>query len=388
MTNLIHIILIIMPMIGVLGGLSLAYSIAIFLCLIVIKFRKKLQFRINLPTAIMLGWFFASCFWSPDVTSGLKACIPLVIAISVVSTIIHSLTNDDKKELESLLWRPLMIGLFGSVIIFMIEYYTNGLFSMSFRNMQHGKDSVFVLSGLDRGCVFLSIISWLVIGTLIKHEYKSIPLLIYIIILVMLAMSDSLAGTVAYVLAGASWAFLYFSKMKLAGVVRICVAFSILAMPVFSFYQNPHDLSSGNNMPDSAKHRLFIWNFAAKKAVLQPFLGHGFGSSKHIASKYDVVNYGQYEWNLLPLHPHNNSLQILLETGLVGLLLFVLFIDSILKFAIKNSGNTALSATVLSCFISYFFVSMISFGMWQTWWIMASSFAFLYARIFLIKTNR
>lgn len=380
MDSLIHIILIIIPMLGVLGGLSLSFTISLFLLLLLAKFRKKLKFKLTVPLVAILGWFFISCFWSPDSAYSFKICISLILPAIAVTTLIYSTDNEDRKHLESLFWRPLMIGIIGSIVVFMVEYYTHGIFSMSFRNMQ-GKEGIFVLSWLDRGCVFLSIVSWLIIAALLKRGYKYIPLSIYVTVLVMLTMSDSLSGVVAYILAGTCWFVMYSTKMKLGLILRICVALSIFTMPIASLHQNPHSLSS-YDIPASAKHRLFIWNFVAKKSILEPVLGYGFASSRYIASKNDVVNYDQYEWSLLPLHPHNNSLQILLETGIVGLLLFALLLDNILKFIIRNSSNVTMSSTILSCFVNYFFVSMISFGMWQTWWVMASAFVFLYARIY------
>ncbi|SVE50744.1 uncharacterized protein METZ01_LOCUS503598, partial [marine metagenome] len=71
----------------------------------------------------------------------------------------------------------------------------------------------------------------------------------------------------------------------------------------------------------------------------------------------------------LPLHPHNAIIQIWLELGLVGLILFsALFF--VLVMAIPNrrkeSAACAISASVLTAGLV---VSQLGFGFWQGWWL-------------------
>jgi O-antigen ligase len=109
----------------------------------------------------------------------------------------------------------------------------------------------------------------------------------------------------------------------------------------------------------------------------KPILGHGLGSSRYIEP--DEKYYGHViddngkgiSLNPLPIHPHNNILQVMLEMGLVGLMLFTFYIQYLLR-GIKSIGaqNKKFSICASGIFLTYFIIGMISFNMVQSWWMM------------------
>lgn len=386
--------------VGLLAGLSLAGSIGILflLFMITLSFPRRRESIVNLPAEIMnkvqddlrvysrlrgndkvgerwnyigagtiavlmLVWCFVSCFWAPELVSSLKVVGGLLF-FTIATLYLSSIDKSSFDELDSIAKKPLLYGLLCAIILFFIEYYSHGIISTTFRSLVQHKNMVFELPWLDRGVVFVSLLSWVVMHHLLKQRQVMLAISIYISVIFMLYLSDSLAGFVGFILASLAYIALHLSKMRLGWLMRICFALYIVAMPIMAYKQEPLEISNKYSIPHSAKHRLFIWNFAAHKIADHPIIGYGFGSSKNIATENDIVHYGQYEWCLLPLHPHNNVLQILLETGLVGFILFILLVDNILKWTIRN--NNVLAA---ACFINYFFIGTISFGIWQSWWI-------------------
>ncbi|VEL21874.1 unnamed protein product [Protopolystoma xenopodis] len=48
-------------------------------------------------------------------------------------------------------------------------------------------------------------------------------------------------------------------------------------------------------LPDSAKHRVFIWHFVAEQIAKKPILGYGFAASRNFEIKeQDFVKYNQW----------------------------------------------------------------------------------------------
>lgn len=386
--NLLQIIVFLMPAVGILAGLSLSVSVAVFFMLLTIKFHKSLKFYTTPALSVFLAWCFLSCFWSPNVLYSLFLFAYIMLLTFLLMSIIYSLDDNKKEEIRNIVLKPLFIGLFTAIVMFMAEYFTYGFFSLQFKAIVQGKEGPFALYWLDRGCSFLSTISWIIIGYFLHKRCYLMALSFTMIMLFLLMHSDSFASFVGFSLALISFVILYLSNMRLGFLVRIAFASYIFIMPIASFYQNPHILSDSYSIPESSKHRLFIWNFVANKAVEKPVLGYGFGASRYVAESDDVVEYKEgAKWHLLPLHPHNNSLQSLLEMGIIGLLLFVVLVDNILKNIMLKGKDLISKAASISCFINYFFVGMVSFGMWQIWWFSSAIFVALMINIFFFSSK-
>ena len=117
-------------------------------------------------------------------------------------------------------------------------------------------------------------------------------------------------------------------------------------------------------------HRRVIWSFSKEKILEKPFLGHGIFSSKSIGDQYKIINHKNKMSSAIPLHPHNSILQLWLELGVIGIILFYIllykFISKIYEIKKINSQYAAFS---LASLFQIFFIGQFSYGFWQTWWI-------------------
>ncbi len=124
-----------------------------------------------------------------------------------------------------------------------------------------------------------------------------------------------------------------------------------------------------NYMASKKIHRLIIWSYTKEKILEKPIIGHGFFSSRYIASK-KLKTKELTEYNFIPLHPHNNVLQVWLELGIIGVIIFFIFIRFLLKKIYKYSKiNHKFSAIAMMSFFQVFFIGQIGFGFWQSWWL-------------------
>jgi O-antigen ligase len=157
------------------------------------------------------------------------------------------------------------------------------------------------------------------------------------------------------------------------------VAVLILLMPllVASIPQIP-----SASLPLSAVHRLVIWDFAAARIAEKPIIGWGLEASRAMpggraqpdAAMLDRLNIttpAQREFlvlphvEVMPLHPHNGALQLWLELGGIGALIGAALMLA-LGFAAARSAAPAVGAGMLA---SAAVTGMLSFGLWQAWWV-------------------
>jgi O-antigen ligase len=157
------------------------------------------------------------------------------------------------------------------------------------------------------------------------------------------------------------------------------VAVLILLMPLLVAFIPQIPSAS---LPPSAVHRLVIWDFAAARIAEKPLAGWGLEASRAMpggraqpdAATLDRLNINapaQREFlvlphvEVMPLHPHNGALQLWLELGGIGALIGAALMLA-LGVAASRSAAPAVGAGMLA---SAAVTGMLSFGLWQAWWV-------------------
>jgi O-antigen ligase len=275
-----------------------------------------------------------------------------------------------------------VLGICFSIILFLIEYLSHGALSKAYRNtFQPDSQQYFYLYMLDRGCALLSLSSWVIIGILIKYKKHLLAVIFYISVLYLLSISDSLASFLGFIVGGLAFCICKLLTVKLLRFISSALVLGSLVMPILAYNINPRAISDQyvDVLPISNIHRIFIWHFVTNKAIDKPIFGWGFGTSRKFKiNNNEMVQYKSHFLSPLPLHPHNNILQIWFETGFVGLVLFLLLIYKYSKNIVQiiitgretlNSEAINFGVVSYACFINYYLIGMISFGIWQLWWV-------------------
>ncbi len=117
-------------------------------------------------------------------------------------------------------------------------------------------------------------------------------------------------------------------------------------------------------------HRRVIWSFSKEKILEKPFFGHGIFSSRIIGDQYKIINNENKMLPAIPLHPHNSILQLWLELGVIGIILFYTFLYQIINKIYKiRKINRQYAAFSLVSLFQIFLIGQFSYGFWQIWWI-------------------
>ena len=322
--------------------------------------------RLNPPllvTAILLGslvlWGTVSAFWSVVPLRSLVLAVRLAglfaagLALVAAARLVAA-----PRRLTLFLLASLVLGIAMAVT----ELVTDGMLSSFF------SERVYRATRLNQASVSFAILIFPACAVLVCRGQAIFALLLAA---VTAATIYALVGTAAkaVLIAGLPMGLLlYRSRARVARAAAVISVVAIITAPLtFARLERLPGLSETADVVKlSAGHRLLIWSFAGDRIAERALVGWGLDASRAIPGGEDLIRTGE-TW--LPLHPHNAALQLWLELGVPGAVLFALLV-AIAWLALSNAewprlfagaAGASLTIALVGCFATY--------GMWQEWWL-------------------
>ena len=170
--------------------------------------------------------------------------------------------------------------------------------------------------------------------------------------------------------------YFFLEKIKKKKIIIITLSLiSLLTANIFiKNLPNKFDTNSINtqkftipiNILDA--HRQFIWGFTISKIKEKPILGFGPDTSNFIKEGQRIINSEHTgTMKFIPSHPHNFLLELLLETGLLGTLSFLIFIF-LMNYNLFKKANYNEKFFIIFFNGYYWGASLVNFSYWQAWW--------------------
>ena len=124
----------------------------------------------------------------------------------------------------------------------------------------------------------------------------------------------------------------------------------LLSISVFNYGNLNAEIKNYNILnltsDESANQRINFYSFALDLFSDKPITGHGLGSWKYESLKYKDPTTRSV---LVPYYTHNDFLQILAELGIVGLIIYLLFISKVLmRLMIKLQDKDAKKVLIIA----------------------------------------
>lgn len=113
--------------------------------------------------------------------------------------------------------------------------------------------------------------------------------------------------------------------------------------------------------------RIGIWQEAARRIAEHPLIGHGFDATRVLGANTGLIP--GTKWPALPLHTHNAFLQVWLELGVVGIALVIAMLAAGMRALWPLAARPLALAVALATLTGTAVIALISFGVWQHWWL-------------------
>ena len=133
----------------------------------------------------------------------------------------------------------------------------------------------------------------------------------------------------------------------------LTAAVLVLVMPLLILTQRT--VGVGGPLPISWGQRLDYWSYAIARIAEHPWRGWGLDASRTFSPH-------------IQLHPHNAALQIWLELGALGAVLAALAWAFAFRRLARDDRSLSTAAAAGSSAV-YLLFGMVSFGVWQEWWL-------------------
>tara|TARA_R110000787_G_scaffold285461_6_gene401294 strand:- start:33572 stop:34621 length:1050 start_codon:yes stop_codon:yes gene_type:complete len=246
------------------------------------------------------------------------------------------------------------------------------------------------LTPLNDSAIVMSLFLWPTLPALWRRS-RWFAIFGFMLVFGLLALLSSFAAICAVVVGGAVFLLRLVMRHNLMAAVLALMVIVMIAIPnLYSALDFEPDINENSTVLEREvhtliRHRLAIWSFVVKKIEEQPLLGWGFRSSREIPHDRESVSAGV---DVLPLHPHNISLQSRLELGLPGSVIFAALVGYVLISLSRAGSNSLQAGFLMAPAVMWLFVANVSFGMWQNWWVAVAFLIAILMRVSVAASTR
>ncbi len=335
------------PKLSAVDNVSLRWlmvSIANFLFISHLYLTKKtVDLRISLQLKLFISLFLISIISIIFSINLVESIVSINKIFIILSTLIcfSLITHYDQKLLDKL---TLVIVL--SIVFESIYVYYDLLTS----------DSTFSGVSMNRNISAFSILLKLPIFFLFRLKNPKNYNLLYLFLELFIISSIILLESRGAILC---LSLIYFFKIflkneTLQSLFKFCgiIFFLILYVPYSNFLSNKQFVGSQILGDESVSLRIDFFSNSWDYFLNNPIFGNGIGMWKIISNQMSI---GQ-----VPYYVHNDFLQFLVETGILGLICYLLFFLSLLYIVVKK-WNPNTSIYFLFIIFIFFFDSLINF---------------------------
>lgn len=377
-TGIFYLVVALMPLLPlwITRGSSILFVIVALIPLGFFLRHKPWNTILHAPLArIILIWFgFAliSLIWTMIPQKGFILWVQLLFMFLGTYALIQSIPSFNQESRVTILW-ILVSTLTLALCITNIELFFGGPITRYVHSFC-SKPYEFTPVDFNRAAVVMTLIAWPALYFLWNHEHKIYALALYALTLVTILRLESQSASMALLVGSLILPVLWFSRKKGIRVLIFSIPIVCIAIPIAAINMDPEVIFEKlPSLPHAAmEYRLHIWHFAALKAQLHPWFGWGFEASRSIPIQPDEYLNGHR--SPLPLHPHNNILQVWLELGIMGLMIFSAFLITLLQ-TIRELNSPAKIAFSCSLMSTFFAIGSTGYGIWQHWFIAAGIIA-------------
>jgi exopolysaccharide production protein ExoQ len=221
------------------------------------------------------------------------------------------------------------------------------------------------LARLNRGVSALAILVWPFAALAWRQGWHAAALLLPPAFFALTLFSQSSASILALGAGLLAAAVACLGRVATRLVLAAAIAGALLAAPLAVDLMQRTGLEQSDLIHKNGLHRLHIWGVVSDRIAERPFFGWGFDASPDLPTA--GVEPFAPDRKIIPSHPHNGALQIMVETGIVGSLL-AMAVLALIAWRIDSLATparvcaTAMLVTILG-------IACTAYGLWQSHWL-------------------
>ncbi len=309
--------------------------------------------------AVLLVWSAVTAIWAFNPPGSLFLSIRLV-ALFAAGFLLYACAATLTDVQRNAVGRWLTIGFLLGLVILAEEI----VFGYPLMALLKGPGAVSISATLNRGATALAMLSWPVAAYLWQRLPRRQTIALLVLTGGIIGASESQAAGLAMV-AGAITVLIALAHRQAGRALLMVTSAALFAGAPFVagwFYELGWQHAAW--LPDTARQRVDIWYTAADLIAQKPLFGWGFDASRAVSQGYTHVESGV---GLIPLHPHNAPLQVILELGAVGGVIAVALLWILAarldRFPAPSRlfGQASFAATLA--------VACTAYGIWQNQWL-------------------
>ncbi len=235
-----------------------------------------------------------------------------------------------------------------------------------------------VESRLNRGLAALAVLIWPLAYYLHRHGAAVMAACCIVIFFTLLTHLYSASALVGMVVPATVLSALFLSPHHFTKLVKYAAPLALLAalfVCILVFYPVSSEDFARELRPYSSS-RTLIWHSLLQNFEGSWWLGDGMRTSHLIPMAQRFLTEMRLEG--APLYPHLSPLQLVLELGIIGLILGLIFVYHL--FAQLSKIPDGLRRNwALACATSYLCVGLFAFNVWMNWWL---AYGFILAILF------
>ncbi len=318
-------------------------------------------------------WAWVSMLWSgydgAFLGGNASLLFGLIIPLLFVPLIFLRLSVRPK---QILVWGVIVTGLVG-VLVLLIDSVSGYALSLWADPVESGQPLGRRLGdaemNLGRGQISYSQLIWPISALMLLYIRRGWLLVALVILgLAISAYANHLSIVIVTLLLAGAMA-LFARRNPRAGLIlaTVLAAASIVFAPLIGMIASSIEPAEMRELPLSWEHRVRMWSYCWELIKQTPLMGHGFDSSRVFNDLTFRAPDGR-DITVMSLHPHNIGLQIWVETGIIGVVLFVSFLFALLSRIVKKVTNPAQAFAAAGLIAATAINGAVTIGVWQHWW--------------------
>jgi O-antigen ligase len=222
----------------------------------------------------------------------------------------------------------------------------------------------------NRGVIALTLIVWPLLGALVARGNAKKAIILAAAMLVAVLVGLSSTGSVALAVGAVVWRLARW-RLRLTSLMAgaLLLPFA-LALPWYLRVLSAARPQLAPLIKPSGLHRLEIWDYMSARILERPFSGWGLGVAKYVPISADELASYVY---VSPdgIYPHNQWIELWLETGLPGLLIALALVGVALWRATESYKVAAIAAALTASTLNFEITT-------DSWWAALAVTALLF----------